>query len=377
MPRRDPPATPRSLSRRRFLQLGATAGWSAGALAILQACSSPQPGAAPPASAPGSSGAPAQSQAAAKAASPSLLKVKYAVARGGLGDWGSFVGLEKNFFEAEGVDLEHILLGSPTDVATGILSGQIDCGIISIPTAIAWAQQGQPGKLFCATQMATPQGKYNNWWCSPAGSPVRQPADARGKKIHILVPNSIAQMVTRTVLRKHGLQPGDYEEVSFPFPDTYTAIKTGRADIGLFIEPFYTNGNKLSRDENAGREMQVVYTMLDAFPTGIHLAAIGVNTNWLAQNLEAGRRFVRAQLRAAEWGENNPDELKQIIAKYAEVPYDNIKDMIPAQMSTDGKFLPGFLRQLQDYMIVEKTVGGLTEPIADDRIVAAGVLPTG
>jgi ABC-type nitrate/sulfonate/bicarbonate transport system substrate-binding protein len=93
--------------------------------------------------------------------------------------------------------------------------------------------------------------------------------------------------------------------------------------------------------------------------------------------MEAGRRFVRAQLRAAEWGENNPDELKQIIAKYAEVPYDNIKDIIPAQMSTDGKFLPGFLRQLQDYMIVEKTVGGLTEPIADDRIVAAGVLPTG
>jgi ABC-type nitrate/sulfonate/bicarbonate transport system substrate-binding protein len=374
MPRRDPQPGPLPLSRRRFLQFGGAAGLSAGAAAVLQACTSPQPAAAP------KPAAPAEPAAAAKPAAPattSLLKVRYAVARGGLGDWGSFVGLDKRFFEAEGVDLEHILLGSFTDVATGIISGQIDCGIVSIPTAVAWAQQSQPGKLLCASQMATPQGSYNNWWCSAAGSPIRQPADAKGKKIHILAPNSIAQMVTRTVLRKHGIQPGEYEELGFGFPETYTAIKTGRVDIGLFIEPFYTNSNKLSRDEYGGREMQVVYTMLDAFPAGMHLAAIGVNTNWLAQNMEAGRRFVRAQLRAAQWGQDNPDELKQVIAKYAEVPHDNIKDMIPAQMSTDGKFLPGFFRQLQEFMIIEKTVGGLTEPLPDDKLAATGVLPTG
>jgi NitT/TauT family transport system substrate-binding protein len=363
-----------SVTRRRFLRLGASAGLSAGAAALLASCTT-TPAAAPPPTGPG--GAPAQSPAGSKPAGSSLLKVRYAVARGGLGDWGSFVGIDKQFFQAEGVDLEHILLGSFVDVATGIISGQIDCGVISVPTAIAWAQQGQPGKLFCASQMATPQGKYNNWWCSVPGSGVRTPADVRGKKVHVLAPNSIAQMVTRTVLRKHGVLPGEYEELSFGFPESYTAIKTNRTDVSLFIEPFYTNSNKLARDEYGGREMQVVYTMLDAFPTGMHLAALGVNTNWLAQNMEAGRRFVRAQLRAAAWGRDNPEELKQILAKYAEVPYDNIKDIIPAEMSLDGKFLPGFLQQLQEYMIVEKTVSGLDAPLPEDRLVASGVLPTG
>src|SRR6476659_7996921 len=100
MPRRDPPATPRALSRRRFLKLGATAGLSAGAASVLPACASPQPGAAPQSGAPGAAGAPAQAPAAAKPADASLLKVKYAVARGGLGDWGSFVALDKGFFQA-------------------------------------------------------------------------------------------------------------------------------------------------------------------------------------------------------------------------------------------------------------------------------------
>src|SRR5262249_59945524 len=124
-----------------FVQIGARAGLAAGARGGLRACASPQPGAAP-ASAPGAAGAPAQAPAAAKPADASLLKVKYAVARGGLGDWGSFVALDKGFFQAEGVDIEHILLGAPTDVATGIISGQLDCGLVSIPPRHAAAQPG-------------------------------------------------------------------------------------------------------------------------------------------------------------------------------------------------------------------------------------------
>ena len=76
------------------------------------------------------------------------------------------------------------------------------------------------------------------------------------------------------------------------------------------------------------------------------------------------------------WGLDHPEETKQIIAKYAQVPYENIQDMILAEHSVDGKWLPGFLRQLQEYMITEKTVANLTEPLPDERISETAYLPS-
>jgi NitT/TauT family transport system substrate-binding protein len=370
------PASGGPLSRKRFLQLGASVGLSAAGVTLLQACSPAQqaaPAAAPAQPPAGSTSAPAAKPAGSPARS--LLKVRMVGTQGALGDWAPYVGIENKLFEEEGVELEYNTLGSQPAVTNALISGQSDVAISSITTVISAALQGAPMKLCMATQMATPQGKYNNWWCAAPGAGIEKPADALGKKVHIFAPNSLAQVVTRTVLRKHGVLPEQYEELSFTFDQAYTAIKTGRADVGLFIEPFYTNSNKLARGEYAGREIPVIYTMLDAFPSGMHLAGMLGNTNFMAQNGEAMRRLLRAQSRAARWGLDHPEETKQIIAKYAQVPYENIQDMILAEHSVDGKWLPGFLRQLQEYMITEKTVANLTEPLPDERISETAYLP--
>jgi NitT/TauT family transport system substrate-binding protein len=295
--------------------------------------------------------------------------------QGGLGDWAPYVALEKKYFEEAGVEVELNHLGSGPAVTTAIIGGQADTGISSIPAVVSAVLNGAPLKLCMATQMSLPGPKYNSWWCSLPGSPILKVADLKGKKVHIFSPNSLAQMTTRTVLRQHGLMPGEYEELGFTFDQAYTAIKTGRADVALFVEPFWTNSNKLARQEYGG-ELQVVYSQLDAFPTGMHLSGMMSNTSFMAQNGEALHRFHRAQSRAAQWGQENPEEIKPIIAKHASVPYDNIKDMIIADQSVDGRWLSGFLRQLQEYMIIEKTVEALTEPLPDERLVETAHLPT-
>jgi ABC-type nitrate/sulfonate/bicarbonate transport system substrate-binding protein len=352
--------TSHPLSRRRLLQLTATSGLSAAA-ASLQACA--------PVQQPAPSGAPA--------AAPirSIPRVRFVNTQGGLGDWAPYVALEKKYFEEVGVEVELTHLGSGPAVTNAIIGGQADTGISSIPAVVSAVLNGAPLKLCMATQMALPGHKYNSWWCSLPGSPILKVADLKGKKVHIFSANSLAQMTTRTVLRQHGVMPGEYEELSFTFDQAYTAIKTGRADVALFVEPFWTNSNKLARQEY-GNELQIVYSQLDAFPAGMHLSGMMSNTSFMAQNGEALHRFHQAQARAAQWGQANPEEIKPIIAKYAGVPYDNIKDMIIADQSVDGRWLPGFLRQLQEYMIVEKTVEALTEPLPDERLVETAYLPT-
>ena len=140
-----PIAPGRRLPRRRFLELSASAGLAATAGGLLAACApAQQPTAASsaPASQPPSAAAP---QSSGGAGSPrSLLKVRYADARGLLGDWGVWVGREQRFFEEEGVDLEHNVLGSVTDTSNAVIAGQSDVGVGAVPAVVAAVRRGAP-----------------------------------------------------------------------------------------------------------------------------------------------------------------------------------------------------------------------------------------
>jgi ABC-type nitrate/sulfonate/bicarbonate transport system substrate-binding protein len=294
---------------------------------------------------------------------------------GSLGDWSPYVADDLGYFKEEGVDFQMHLFQNPADATTAIISGRGDVATGSLPVVIAGAVAGAPIKLISATQSATPGSGYNNWWATLPDSPLNGPADLRGKKVDILAPNTLAQVATREILANAGLQVGEYQEVALPFPQSYTALEGGLTDVSLFIEPFYTRANERSLSKY-GKPLKVVYTFLTTFKEGLNLSGMFANTNFLASNPDTARAFLRATTRAAKWGNAHPVELKQIIAKYAGVPYDDIKNMIPSQMSEDGRFIPGMLDRLQVLMIKYKMVPNFTTPLPDDRILDLSYLPS-
>ena len=293
---------------------------------------------------------------------------------GSLGDWSPYVASELGYFKDEGIDFQMSTFQNPGDVTTAIVSGQGDIATGSLPVVIAGAVAKTPMKLISATQKATPKGGYNNWWATLPNSPLNGPADLRGKKVHIYAQNSLAQAVTREILANAGLKVGDFQEVALPFPQAYTGLEGGLTDVSLFIEPFFTRSNALSK-QKYGKPLKVVYTYLTAFPDGLELSGMFANTNFITKNPETVRAFLRATTRAAKWGNSHPDELKKIIAKYAGVPYDDIKDIITSEMSEDGRFIPGFLNKLQNLMIQYKMVPNFTSPLPESAFVDLSYLP--
>lgn len=293
---------------------------------------------------------------------------------GSLGDWSPYVADDLGYFKEEGVDFQMHLFQNPADATTAIISGRGDIATGSLPVVIAGAVAGAPIKLISATQGAIPGSGYNNWWATLPNSPLNGPADLRGKKVDILAPNTLAQVATREILASAGVPVGEYQEVALPFPQSYTGLESGLTDVSLFIEPFFTRSNELSQSKY-GKPLKVVYTFLTTFQKGLNLSGMFANTNFLADNPDTTRAFLRATTRAAKWGNTHPVELKKIIAKYAGVPYDDIKNMIPSLMSEDGQFIPGMLDRLQALMIKYKMVPNLTSPLPDDRILDLSYLP--
>lgn len=300
--------------------------------------------------------------------------IRFLLSRGAVGDWSAYVAAELGYFKDEHIDFQSTTLERPGDIATALMSGRGDIATTSLPIAIAGALAGAPLKIISATQMATPKGGYDNWWAALPNSPIKKPADLHDKKVDIFSQNSLAQAVTREILAKAGVQAGEYQEIAMSFAQSYTALEGGQVDVALFIEPFYTRSNELSQKQY-GKPLKVIYTYLTDFPLGLDLSGMIANSNFATKNPDLVRAFIRSTTRAAKWGNAHHDELKTIIAKYTGVPYDDIKNMIPAEMSEDGRFFPGMLDRLQGLMIKYKMIANYTSPLPDKAFVDLSYLP--
>lgn len=301
-------------------------------------------------------------------------KLTFAVQQGGLGDWQAYVADAEGFFDAEGLTVEIQGVQNNADIATSVVGGSAQAGACSIPQVVAAVINGQPMVMAMATQVALPGGEFDNWWAVLPDSDIQSAADLAGKNVDIFAPNTLAQASVRTILEDAGLDVGQYEEISVPFPQAYSATASGQVDIGFFVEPFFTAGNAASMEE-FGEPMRVIFTYLDLYKNGANLTGLCVNTEFAQEHPETMKAFVRAMLDAAQWGTDNRDGLLHIIADATKVDFETIADMIPSSMSLDGQFVPGFLDQLQEVMIANEIVPAQKEPLPVDELFDQSYLP--
>ena len=362
--RNDQPGT-----RFRPLALAVTAAL---ALAACTSAATPAPSKAPTAA---PSTAASAGPTKAPATLPPKFTVKFLASAGALGDWAPYVARANGYFTAQNIDFQYSTFANAGDVFNAIVSGQGDLAIISLPTALTAALANAPAKLISAAQYAKP-GSYDSRWAVLDSSPIKTTADLKGKKVNIFAQSSLAQAITRSVLSKAGVQAADYTEVSVPFAQAFTALDSAQVDISLFIEPFYSRSNSILKGQGKP-PLRVVYQYMTHFTEGHNTTGMMANTNWAAQNRDGLKRFFTAWFQAAKWGNDpaNRELLRAIIANGAGAQLDTIKDMEPALVNEDGKFLPGFLPKFQQLLVDFKMVKDLNAPLAEDKFVDLSYLP--
>ena len=357
----------------RFRPLALAAGFAL----LFAACSSaatPAPTPSPTA-APASAGVSAAPTAAPAGTLPPKFTVRFLASAGALGDWAPYVGKANGYFTAQNIDLQYSTFANAGDVFNAIVSGQGDLAIISLPTALTAALAGAPAKLISAAQYGKP-GSYDSRWAVLDNSPIKTPADLKGKKVNIFAQSSLAQAITRSVLSKAGVQASDYTEVSVPFAQAYTALESGQVDTSLFIEPFYSNTNSLLKSKGQA-PLRVIYQYMTYFTDGVNTTGMMANTDWAAKNKDGLKRFFAAWFQAAKWGNDTSNRalLRSVIANGAGITVDSIKDMEPALESEDGKFIPGFVPKFQDLLVQYQMVKGLDKALTEDKFIDLSYLP--
>ena len=206
-----------------------------------------------------------------------------------------FLGKEKGFYEAEGIDLD-IQEGRGSAVSIQAVSANsATFGYVDVPTMIRAATKGAPVKAVGVALQLSPMSVMGL-----AEKNIKSPKDIVGKTVAMTPGDSMSQ-IWPLFLKKTGLQEGQYKVVSGDAQTKLNAVINGQADLLLG----YVMDQNIKIQDATKKPVNVIRFA----DHGITMVSSGVvaHKDTLAGKADMVRRFMRATTKAFEETEKNPD----------------------------------------------------------------------
>ena len=118
------------------------------------------------------------------------------------------IALEKGFFKNRGLDVTGIVSGAGGGSSVrNAMASELGYGDVTAAPVIAAAEQGQDIKIVSFTSRSLADLVL----IVMPNSPIKTPADLKGKKFGISNPKSLGEMMGVLVMEKAGLKQGDVQ----------------------------------------------------------------------------------------------------------------------------------------------------------------------
>jgi NitT/TauT family transport system substrate-binding protein len=160
-----------------------------------------------------------------------------------------------------------------------------------------------------------------------ADSEVQEPADLEGATIAINTLRNISELTVKAALEGEGVDVSTLNFVEVPLPDMVGQLESGQVDAAGLVEPFITTG------KDAGHRM-IIYDRVATEPE-MTIANYFTTTEYMESDPEVVEGFVRAINRSLEYATENPDEARQAIAGFTEIPPDVLERVVLPLWQTD------------------------------------------
>lgn len=232
-----------------------------------------------------------------------------------------YLGMEKGFFDDEGLSLDVQLADSGAAVTASVVAGDSDIGF-SNPMSLVLAQsQNLPIRVVApgTTGGATAEEAWSGVIVA-ADSPIQGAADLTGKTIAVNSLKNILEVTLRTALENEGLDPRSVELIEMPFPDMPAAIENGQADAAFAVEPYITQ----AVSAGVARVVMTPYeSVAPEFPTSLYFST----SQFIDGNQQVVEKFQRALEASVAYAQEHPDEARDIVTDFTEIDPDVVSAM--------------------------------------------------
>jgi NitT/TauT family transport system substrate-binding protein len=276
------------------------------------------------------------------------------------------IALEKGFFKAHGLDITGIISGAGggSSVRNAIAS-DLGYGDVTAAPVIAAAEQGQDVKIVGITSRSLADLVL----IVMPESPIKSPADLKGKKFGISNPKSLGEMMGVLVMEQAGLKQGDVQMTALgSLSGALTALENGVVDVtSIPVVLFRTRGGE------SKYRVLVSPKDLPLIPSQLGMATGKAMKEWpdKLRAIQAARR------EGTKFVYDHTDEAIEILSKvYAPLPPSEVgimmKQLVEAKFWSEGRIEMPLLEQTVHAM---KGVGMLQKDVDLKKVVDSSFLP--
>jgi NitT/TauT family transport system substrate-binding protein len=231
-----------------------------------------------------------------------------------------YLGMEKGFFEAEGLKLKPQVGEGGAALIPSLVSGDAQFAFVGVIPAITAVAQEVPIKIVTSSDDAAAT-EEDDWQTLvvPKGSPIEGVEDLPGKTIAVNALRGLAEVVISRSLEKQGVDYKAVKLLEVPFPEMPAALEQGRVDAALLTEPFLS---AVLAEGGTQIDAPSVETVPN-FPNGVYVSS----EQYIADNGDVVDRFASAMNRSLEYADANPEEVRRIVPTYTETPEEAAQQM--------------------------------------------------
>ena len=292
--------------------------------------------------------------ALAGAAAAADLKVVKFASVGGITDAPIYLADDAGLFAKVGLKVERSSMTSAPTLMTATATGQLDVAGISItPGLFSSVQQGLQLRIVGDKQSLRPGVSATRLVIRAdldQGDEAKNMQALKGKKIAVSAKASSVYMLLQDLLKKHGMTLADVNVVELAYPNMLPALTSKAIDAAIDLEPF------LSRAMNAGA-VKVVSDLSEFVPdAGATIVPLVYSEKFANEKPEA-MAFMKAYLEGVRMYNDaivkgkDKDKAIAVIAKYANIKPEIVRDAFPAGLDPNQRVSKAFLDRLQTFFV--------------------------
>lgn len=237
-----------------------------------------------------------------------------------------YYGVEKGIFKAEGLDLELTqIIGPPANLAA-LIAGQIDVASNLTTIDAANGNLKKPGAaIFIAVNSQNKQYKMEQFVVRK-GVEATKLSDLKGKRI-ASAPGPGNVVMAKAVLKKAGLNEGDYTLDQLDLTQHVNSLTAGTFDAAYTLEPAATilNNTGAARTLEAG--VVATYVLGDDKANG-WIAGTAMSSDFIKSKPATAKKFAAAWEKSIKAVEANLDDARKSMIKSINMSAE-VADKVP------------------------------------------------
>jgi NitT/TauT family transport system substrate-binding protein len=221
--------------------------------------------------------------------------------------------MQKGFFKEEQLTIKPQLAEGGAAITPAVISGDFQIGFSNTVSLLIAASQNLPVQII--GQGVLGGENESEAWANLLvlkNGPIKQPTDLEGKTIAVNTLKNNCEVTIKASLEDKGVDVSTLKFVEVPFPEMNATLEAGRVDGACVVEPFVSQGE-------AGKATGIDPFYVDTAPD-LTVATYFTSRQYAEENASVVDRFVTAMNRSLDYAQSHPDEARDVLTTYTEIP---------------------------------------------------------